>query len=98
MQRGIPTAQAIPTFEHVTSPAGGFWQVRQPSVHSTQVASGGANTLTLTGAGFRGTGTSKSAASAGASQSAAVAATSQADVRAVMRMSLPIPVGGVEAA
>jgi hypothetical protein len=41
--------QAMPTFEQAVSPEDGFWQVRQPSLHSRHVASGGASTEAAAG-------------------------------------------------
>lgn len=73
--------QAMPTFEQVASPAGGFRQVRQPSVHSRQVASGGANRLTDAGAGFRRGRSSRSVAIAGVSHSKAATARNHFDAQ-----------------
>ena len=96
VQRTASLTHAMPTFEQVASPAGGFWQVRQPSVHSMQVASGGTKTFTRSGTGLRRSG--RSAASAGVSHSKATAAKSQNDGRSIMAVSLPILGGSVECA
>jgi hypothetical protein len=63
-------------FEHTASPVAGFWQTRQPSVHSRQVGSGGTKMLAAVGVEAGGTGVDggvASLASATAGQSAAAA-------------------------
>jgi hypothetical protein len=56
--------------EQATSPAGGFWQTRQPSVHSRQAGSGGTKVLAAGGPGDRGGDGVVSVASACVGQSA----------------------------
>jgi hypothetical protein len=90
VQRGACCAQAIPTLEQLTSPAGDFWQVRQPSVHSRQAGSGGANGLALIGAARLGAGvTFRSAAIATADNVVVTATSIQTLARRVMAAMVP---------
>jgi hypothetical protein len=80
------------TLEQAASPVTGFWQVRQLSVHSRQVASGGAKIAAGAGAcsGSAGLGSAgRSAANAAAGQIATAAAMHQEIRRLVMVSNLP---------
>jgi hypothetical protein len=92
--------------EQTGSPVGGLRQVRQLSVHSRQLASGGTNTLTLDDADVGGAGGFSSAAGAAADQIAAAAVSSHASPSLAgpslagpplaMPMTLPSPDAFVE--
>jgi hypothetical protein len=96
----------MPMFEQVASPAAGRWQVRQPSVHSRQVASGGANVLPAGGgadvgadAGGVGEGTGRSAAIASTGHASAKASTiTEAVLRTVTTTDSSRVTTGVEPA
>ena len=99
--------------EQATSPAGGFWQTRQASVHSRQAGSGGTKMLAAGGAGTGGAGAvgtpvgegapgagaagSMSTASTIAGQST-IAAASHRGISRIMAASLPITFAQVEPA
>jgi hypothetical protein len=99
VQRGGCWTQASPTFEQLISPAADFRQVRQLSVHSTQLASGGANADSLAGAACGadwGSGVTSRSAAGAATGRIRAAAKSQAMARRVMPGMVPSPVHRVE--
>jgi hypothetical protein len=89
-------------FEQATSPAGGLWQTRQPSVHSMHAGSGGTKMLAAGGAGggraggAAGGGTS--VPDAAADQSATAIANRTQRAERFMAESLPSPRRQVEPA
>ena len=97
VHRGACCAQAIPTLEQLVLPAGDLWQVRQPSVHSRQAGSGGADGLALMGAAGLGAGvTFRSVAIATAGNVVVTATSTQILASRVMAAMVPSPHHPVE--